>query len=138
MSTEVKKEAKLIGSNLYKVMKSVIEESIPIKWNQYELSTITLAAMHSFIQMMGSQGKLTLPELYRVVADEEVCTASTVQNRIAKVRTKFLNHPISKMFLHFTGFHHAKIGTAEFIDMFMYLLSSKKDSIFKEVAQMNE
>lgn len=138
MNIEVTKEAKLIGSNMYKVMKSVIEESIPIKWNQYELSTITLAAMHSFIQMMDNEGKLPLSRIYSLVADEEVCTASTVQNRIAKVRTKFLNHPMSKMFIHAMNIHPAIIGTDDFIDMLMYLLSSKKESIFKEVAQMSE
>lgn len=138
MSTEVKKDEKLMGTNLYKVMKSVIEESIPIKWNQYELSTITLTAMYSFVHAMDSQGKLTLPEIYRSVAIEEVCTTSTVQTRISKVRTKFVNHPISKMFLHIMNIHQGRISTEGFIDMLMYLLSSKKESIFKEAAQMSE
>ena len=138
MNTEVKKDQKLIGTNLYKVIKSVIEESIPIKWNQYELSTITLATMYSFIQMMDGEQNLTLTEIYRLVATEEICTASTVQNRITKVRTKFVNHPISKMFLHIMNIHQGRISTEGFIDMLMYLLSGNKDSILKEVAQMSE
>lgn len=138
MSTEVKKDEKLMGTNLYKVMKSVIEESIPIKWNQYELSTITLAAMYSLAHYTDGQGNLTLPEIYRLVSTEEVCTASTVHTRISKVRTKFVNHPISKMFLHIMNIHQGRISIEGFIDMLMYLLSSKKDSIIKEAAQMSE
>ena len=128
---EQKAKRILINDEAYEKIKNRLRADVPMKWNEYELSTLALVIMSCFL-LKDKETGLTIPlhaELYAVVARELACTPSTIQNRMRKVKEKFFEQPVAKSMLSMFGLSSNHISTDMFYRMLMNMLSDMKSSL---------